>query len=342
MSKEVTIIIPTKDRFKFLKKNIEYYIFSKFRGVLLILDSSSYVDAKKNKNFIKKCSLVININYYHKKTLPNQIIKFYSSKIKTKYSIIGADDDFYIPSTINSLVKILNRNKENKIILGEVFRLDILDERIHVNKFPVQINNNYTNLQKKISDYLKNYISIAAISIIETKLLNKLFTYVPDTKELKKCPIQGVSNEILITSLMFLSTKILISNKLLTLRLIHGNNSMLPKKHNKEQIEKSTEYFINSINDYLTNHKNYKLSKKNKDDIGMILSSKLKLNIKSHIFNIFRNKSILLLKNILLKFKYTKYIFYYLKKSDKDIDIYILNKNNFYKDIEIINEFIVR
>ena len=50
MSKEVTIIIPTKNRFKFLEKNINYYIQNQFKGKILILDSSSYSESKKFQN----------------------------------------------------------------------------------------------------------------------------------------------------------------------------------------------------------------------------------------------------------------------------------------------------
>ena len=95
---------------------------------------------------------------------------------------------------------------------------------------------NKNNLFFRIEHYLKNYLSIAAISIIETKLLIRLFDYVPDTNNLKKCPIQSVSNEILITSLMVLSSKILRSKKLLNVRMIHGNNSSLPKSHKQQDI----------------------------------------------------------------------------------------------------------
>ena len=47
MSKEVTIIIPTKNRFKFLEKNISYYIQNQFKGNILILDSFSSSESKK-------------------------------------------------------------------------------------------------------------------------------------------------------------------------------------------------------------------------------------------------------------------------------------------------------
>ena len=54
MSK-VTIIIPTKNRFKFLEKNISYYIQNQFKGNILILDSSSSSESKKISKFIESC-----------------------------------------------------------------------------------------------------------------------------------------------------------------------------------------------------------------------------------------------------------------------------------------------
>ena len=135
MSKEVTIIIPTKNRFKFLEKNISYYIQNQFKGNILILDSSSSSESKKILKFIESCKKKIRIDYYHKKALPNQIIKFFIKKIKTKFSIIGADDDFYIPSTISDLVFSLKQKKKFKIVTGKVLRLDFIDKRIHVNPF---------------------------------------------------------------------------------------------------------------------------------------------------------------------------------------------------------------
>ena len=342
MSKEVTIIIPTKNRFKFLEKNINYYIQNQFKGKILILDSSSYSESKKISKFIVSCKKKICIDYYHKKALPNQMIKFFIKKIKTKFSIIGADDDFYIPSTISDLIFSLKKKKNFKIVVGIVLRLDFIDKRRHVNPFHEINISNKNNLFSRIEHYLNNYLSIAAISIIETKLLIRLFDYVPDTKNLKKCPIQSVSNEILITSLMILSSKILKSEKLLTVRMIHGNNSSLPKNHKQQDINESINYYLASIKKYLIENKDFILSKKNIQKIDRILFLSLSKQKKLNFYDTQKNKIIPLMKMIIMKNKFTQKLFYFLKKRDNEIDQYIINKNIFYNELNCINKFIIK
>ena len=107
---------------------------------------------------------------------------------------------------------------------------------------------------------------------------------------------------------MFLSSKILRSKKLLTVRMIHGNNSSLPKSHKQQDINKSINYYLTSIKNYLIENKDFVLSNKNIQKIDRILFTSLSKQ-KLNFYDAQKNKIMSLIKIIIMKINLLKNYF---------------------------------
>lgn len=99
---QCSILIFTKDRPKFLIKQVEYWSSEKIN--IIIADGSDF----KNKfNFSD------NVKYFH---LPNTSVlvrmNFLYKKLKTKYFVLCADDDFLSISGLEKSLNFLEKNKE--------------------------------------------------------------------------------------------------------------------------------------------------------------------------------------------------------------------------------------
>jgi glycosyltransferase domain-containing protein len=130
-----TIIIPTYNRYKFLKRSLDFYCQFKNNFNILILDSS-------NKS-VKK-----NLNYFnYKKNI--QYIKFNSSifiadkiaqgsvYVKTPYSVLCADDDFVVPNAVLKCIQFLKKQKDYSSVQGLCYKHELLNKN---GKFKLKFN----------------------------------------------------------------------------------------------------------------------------------------------------------------------------------------------------------
>ena len=97
-----------------------------------------------------------------------------------------------------------------------------------------------------------------------------------------------------------------------------------------------------SIKNYLIENKDFVLSNKNIQKIDRILFTSLSKQKKLNFYDAQKNKIMSLIKIIIMKNKFTKKLFYFLKKRDNEIDQYIIKKNVFYNEIHFINKFIIK
>lgn len=100
---DITILIPSHNRHRYLNRIISYY--EQFNVKVLIADSSNqvYGPSMPNQNF----------TYYHLPhlSLPKKLA-FALSKISTKYVAMCADDDFITKNGIEHCISFLNENTD--------------------------------------------------------------------------------------------------------------------------------------------------------------------------------------------------------------------------------------
>ena len=100
---ELTILIPSYNRHAYLKRQIAFW--GNQPVIVIILDGSDTPLPKKEK-------FAPNINYYHMRMSLAQRLAEGGTMIKTKFVILLADDELYIPSALHACVSFLQNNLE--------------------------------------------------------------------------------------------------------------------------------------------------------------------------------------------------------------------------------------
>jgi glycosyltransferase domain-containing protein len=108
---KVTLVIPTHNRINYLKRILDYYEHSSLK--IIIADSSKepFPYAIANRN----------VEYYHwpDVKLPKKLFDALQ-RVKTKFVVMCADDDFTFPDSIQQCVNFLEQNETFAVAQGNV------------------------------------------------------------------------------------------------------------------------------------------------------------------------------------------------------------------------------
>nr|WP_320161286.1 TIGR00180 family glycosyltransferase [uncultured Methanoregula sp.] len=124
----LTVIIPTKNRSAFLRRLLIYYAATGFDYKIIIADSSEKSHLDHNIETINTVNSKLDISHelYEDTIVFKEKIFQSLSRINTPYVVIGADDDFFVPNTIELAINFLENNSDYSLISGEplIFYLD--------------------------------------------------------------------------------------------------------------------------------------------------------------------------------------------------------------------------
>ena len=114
-----TIIIPTYNRPEYLRRILNYYNEYGKDYNIIVADSSSDENKKRNGKIISSFSS-INISYidYPSEINPSYKIADALNHVNTKYCVLCADDDFVTPKGINQSVDFLEKNPDFTVAHG--------------------------------------------------------------------------------------------------------------------------------------------------------------------------------------------------------------------------------
>lgn len=126
-SKELTIIVPTKNRFIWIERILQYYDKYNFLGHLIIADSSDNLIHNQIKHKLKNFKK-LNVSLIHlPKCNCEAAVKEASKKINTKYSVFVADDDLILIEGINKAINFLDLNPTYIGAIGESYMISTLN-----------------------------------------------------------------------------------------------------------------------------------------------------------------------------------------------------------------------
>ena len=136
----VSIIIPTHDRFEYLRRLLEYYREVKCPHGLVVADSSSRPMWESNDMLIASLGKYLNIT--HQKCLPRigfvgKIAQALDSCGST-YAVLVGDDDFVIPETLTHCARFLDSHPKYSSVQG--YLLKATKER---NRLRISFKNSY-------------------------------------------------------------------------------------------------------------------------------------------------------------------------------------------------------
>ena len=168
----LTIVIPTYNRHKYILRSIKYW--SNRHVEVLIVDGG---DSALNESHLNDLSS--NISYHYLPTGLLHRLKIASNLIKTKYCILLGDDEFFIPSALNSAVKMLDKDDKLAACCGQSISFwpgriaswlpknpILLSYVVYPERKGYSISQN--NRQKRMVMHMKNYSPTSVYSVVRT------------------------------------------------------------------------------------------------------------------------------------------------------------------------------
>ena len=181
MIPKCTIIIPTYNRPKYLRRILSYYNGFEENYNIIVADSSS----NENKKLNKKSVLIFSnleiqyIDKYPSKIEPSHKITDALNYINTKYSVLCADDDFIIPNGINKSADFLENNQDFSCAHGHYISFNLKTDKIGEKNLywqPIYPYKSilFTNAKERLFFHFSSYHP-TLYAVHRTDLLKKIF-----------------------------------------------------------------------------------------------------------------------------------------------------------------------
>jgi len=187
MKSDLTIVLLLKDRQEFNKRFISFFLKNNINYNLLISDGGKKKIDNKLLDKIKKNKLIKYLKFPEDKTYDIFYKKIYKTlkKVRTKYIIFSANDDFFVYKTLGKCLNFLNNNK-NKGYIGAGGTM--IGFKCSKNKRGFSKMQNFHYIYKYIkldqknnlirfNNYIKNFNDIPRNSIMDKKILLDIYKY---------------------------------------------------------------------------------------------------------------------------------------------------------------------
>jgi len=164
---KLSIVIPTFNRPEYVMRSIRYW--SDYDVTVHVLDGSQVP--------IKDLSLLeSNINYHH---LPISLMERLYKSIKlvdTEYSMMSADDEFFIPSALESCIEEMKNNHEIVSCMGSAISFLVKDKKILTNVVYPTLRNHSVNQETPLARsiyHMSTYVPSSIYSVIRSDVWKK-------------------------------------------------------------------------------------------------------------------------------------------------------------------------
>jgi len=252
---DLTILVPTKNRFYYINKLINYYSTINFSGKIFILDSSDELIREKIKEKIRETKN-ITIEYVFSPGYPCALMKKYINHVSTDYVVFSGDDDYFIYSGIRKNLDFLKANKDFIGCTGEGLSVHSLEDKKKINyildyrQAKIIGSTSTSRLSTQFQDY-----KVPIFSIFRKEYFKKFLEPIPSYDDFKEiCPDKTIADEYIIEAAMVAYGKIQHLDHPYLVRHIHAERDIegVIIGHNQDWIksagyEKSTNYFFKAM-----------------------------------------------------------------------------------------------
>ena len=190
--KNLTLLIPTKNRHLILKKTLTYYINNKLDFKILILDSSNKKNFELNKKFIKNHKY---INHFKMYRWTSEVLKKSKKYIKSDYISYSGDDDIFCIKNLKYFINFLENNKNYIGIHGKAITADFTNGFLNYTSQYKFNEIKRSTPSKRLEEFFQNYTTLM-FSITRKNYFFKAMDLVPSNKNRHHCPDKGMSTEI--------------------------------------------------------------------------------------------------------------------------------------------------
>lgn len=124
-NQQVTIVIPTHNRAAFLGRLLQYYWSVRTASPILVADSSTCSQGAEVGAQVASYEKRLNIAHEH---FPDGIlakVRDALSLVRTSYAVLAADDDFFVPRSLEQGVQYLESHPDYSIVHGEAAKFAV-------------------------------------------------------------------------------------------------------------------------------------------------------------------------------------------------------------------------
>lgn len=172
--KKLTIIIFTYNRHKYLKRTIKYWL--SYDVKLVVLDGSDVI-------FKDPCLHKINIKYIHDKRGFHKRLLSSINFIETEFVILAGDDEFYLPSALNSCIKFLTKETTFSSCGGRAIGFGYYKDKLYGNEaYPKAKDRclDQDNIVERVHNHFSVYVPSHFYSVIRSEKYKKICKHVFD------------------------------------------------------------------------------------------------------------------------------------------------------------------
>lgn len=150
---KITFLIITHYRHAYLRRALDYYLHANVN--ILIADSTDTFFSYHNQHE--------NLRYFHYPDMPfNMKMIEVFHHVKTPYVVLCADDDFTIPSAVQSCINFLEANQDFSSVQGQSIYFKVTDSKsFDVTLFYVSDKSHEANAltaEERLMQTMKNYV----------------------------------------------------------------------------------------------------------------------------------------------------------------------------------------
>lgn len=308
--KKLTIIIPTKDRPKYVISILDYYNENNYDGFIILADSSEDNNFNLVSNYIKNNKLkfsLLHVNTYNKDVKSS--INFVINKIDTLYTLQISDDDFLIMEGLNSSIKFLDKNNnyigcQGRGLLGKIFfKKNKDDKNTCSGPFFYRMGNLIQNTpQSRIYNYIDSNMNIL-FAMFHSSIFKELW-------QLDTLSDNTFNNDFIIATRAALIGKIGFVNKLYCIHIVNASiiNDFSIENFFSNKSHQNFDLAVNEVINFI-NHKKILIKNKNLNEFSesifiRYIHHKFNSQYKIYFKNQFSNKIFFLYKNLKIYFFY--------------------------------------
>lgn len=167
----LSVVLPTHNRPEFLFRLLAFYKSIDLKHRIIVADSSDSVELARNAasiNFFGESLRIVHrvyssdVNFWCK---VNDALK----RVDSPYAVLGADDDFFVPSTLDAAVAFLESNPDYSVAQGRAAAFFLLDESAVFGRIratcdykqrSIELSTSDARLKHHLADYSTTWYSV--------------------------------------------------------------------------------------------------------------------------------------------------------------------------------------
>lgn len=207
--RDISLVIPTYNGPSYLLRSLSYYSSVGVDFPILIADSSSDENKKRNQEVIKRFP---DLNILHLDDYPTTIIanlKIFQTFewVQSRYSVLCGDDDLVTREGIYRSIEFLNNNPDFSAVYGRYIGFRLNDGKSRKRKFRWHLayssaSIEFPNAEDRLEYHLSAYVTPTFYAVHRTDQMKKVF------REALSATDDDVFCEILLTMLTVIYGKV--------------------------------------------------------------------------------------------------------------------------------------